>query len=484
MNQYQHQQQNQQQKQGYYMSQQHLKLMHIMHLSGYALQEYIANEIESNPVLEVENEQEMNESDEAVSEDEFDSELIWDTDDDPFEKNYKQQSSNEDYYEAPVIQYYSLHENLKDQVRMMDLPEEIRDITCYLVDELDDDGYLRRPLPEVTDDYAFCNEKILQEEKMENALSILQKCEPAGVGARNLNECLLLQLKRKNSKNKRIHDLSTLLLEEHYQAFTQRQFLKIKTALNISNEELEKCINFISKLNPKPITEANKYELLKEQIIPDFEVTVEDNDLYVSLTSSEFSKLLINTDYSITKQDTANNTEKRQVDDYFKNLISDAKSLINALKERETTMLSVMKIITQMQPVFFKTGDPKELRPMILQDIANATGFDISTISRITSNKHVQTPFGIFSLKNLFMRAIPSEGFDSAPSTSIQVQELIQQIVKKEDKSKPLSDTDIMQLLKEKEITIARRTVVKYRELAGVPNSAMRRNQKMVFSEM
>lgn len=482
MNQYQHQQQSQQQKQGYYMSQQHLKLMHIMHLSGYALQEYIANEIESNPVLEVETEAETNEPEAVQTDEEFDTELIWDPDDDTFERSYKQQNNNEDYYEAPVIQYYSLQENLKDQIRMMNLEDELTDITCYLIDELDDDGYLRRPLPEVTDDYEFSNARIVGEDKIERALSILQKCEPAGIGARNLQECLLLQLKRKKVSSEKAHFWVIQILEKFYQPFVQRQFLKIKTALNITNEELEKCIQYISKLNPKPVTEANKYELLKEQIIPDFEITIEDQELYVSLTSSEFTKLHVNTDYKVEHISMAKNSEKKQVEDYFKNLISDAKSLVNALKERETTMLSVMKVIVQMQPVFFKTGDIKELRPMILQDIANSTGFDISTISRITSNKHVQTPFGIFSLKNLFMRAIPSESGDSAPSTSIQVQELIQQIVKTEDKSKPLSDTDIMQLLKEKEITIARRTVVKYRELAGVPNSTMRKNEKMVLS--
>ena len=319
--------------------------------------------------------------------------------------------------------------------------------------------------------------------KIENALNTLQKCEPAGIGARDLQECLLLQLKRKKSKERKIQELSIRLLDEEYQAFVQSQFPKIKAALNISVEELEKCITYISKLSPKPVTETNKYELLKEQIIPEFEVTIEDQELYVSLTSSEFMKLLVNTDYTSKDLKIRNTVEKKQVDDYFKNLVSEANSLVNALKERETTMINVMTVIVQMQPDFFKSGDIKDLRPMILQDISNATGFDISTVSRITSNKYVQTPFGIYSLKNLFMRAIPSDGIDSSPSTSIQVQELIQQIVKKEDKSKPLSDTNIMHVLKKEEISIARRTVVKYRELAGVPNSSMRKNKLIILSD-
>jgi len=482
MNQRQHQQQKQQQKQGYYMSQQHLKLMHIMHLSGFALQEYIANEVEMNPVLEMEKDSE-NELKTNEEDDTFDSEMVWDSEDESFEKNYKQTTPNEDYYEAPIIQYYSLHENLKAQIQMLNLSIELTEIIYYLIGELDDDGYLSTSLCEVTDDYEFCNGKIIQEGKIANALSILQKCEPAGVGARDLRECLLLQLKRKKKSDYKIHKLSMLLLENEYQSFVQRQYQKIKSNLNISSDELERCINYISKLSPKPITEINKYELLKEQIIPDFEVTVEDQELYVSLTSSEFVKLLVNTDYTSRDLDVRNNNEKKQVEDYYKNLVSDANSLVNALKERETTMINVMKVIVQMQPDFFKSGDIKELRPMILQDIANVTGFDISTVSRITSNKFVQTPFGIFGLKNLFMRAIPSERADSSPSTSIQVQELIQEIVKNENKTKPLSDTHIMQLLKQQEISIARRTVVKYRELAGVPNSTMRREQEMMLNE-
>ncbi|MGZ3883064.1 MAG: RNA polymerase factor sigma-54 [Bacteroidia bacterium] len=477
MNQYQNQKQNQQQKQGYYMSQQHLKLMHIMHLSGFALQEYIANEIELNPVLEMESEPDVNQE-EASEEDEFDSELLWEQDDEPYEKNTKPAAS-ETHYEAPVVQYYSLQENLKDQIQMMNLPEETCDIAFYLIDELDDDGYLRRPVAEVADDYGFSTGKLLSEEMVKNALQEIQRCEPAGIGARDLHECLLLQLRRK-PKGCRILEITLHLLEDHYQSFVQRQFMKLKTELNITSEDLEKCITYISKLNPKPVTETNRYELLKEQIIPDFEVTADEHELIVSLTSSEFVKLRVNTEYATESGlSTKNNTEKKQVENYFQNLVNDANSLVNALKERETTMMKVMTAIVQMQPDFFKSGDTRELRPMILQDIANKTAYDLSTISRITSNKHVQTPFGIFSLKNLFMRAISSERTDASPATSIQVQELIQQIVKEENKAKPLSDTDIMQLLKAKEITIARRTVVKYRELSGIPNSEMRRKQQL-----
>lgn len=484
MNQQQNQNQSQQQKQGYYMSQQHLKLMHIMHLSGYALQEYIANEIEQNPVLEVERDAEVElETEEENSEkekDDFDEDLLW-PDEDLYEKSHKQ-NSNEDYYETPVVQYSSLQENLKDQIHMMNLDSEQVEICCYLIDELEDDGYLRRPVSEVTDDYGFFTGKMVAEEKIAEALAILQQCEPAGIAARDLHECLLLQLKRKVASGCPVHSLSLRLMDEYYDMFTQKQFQRIKTALDISSEELEKSVRYISKLNPKPVTETNRYELLKEQIIPDFEVFTEDNELYISLTSAESVKLRVNGNYADANISTTTPREKKQVNDYFQNLISDANTLLNALKERESTMMSIMTIIAEMQPDFFRSGDIKELRPMILQDVANRTGFDISTVSRITSNKYVQTPFGIFCLKNLFMRAIPTEGSDIASSTSIQVQDQIQQIVKTENKQKPFSDTDIMKILKEKGVNIARRTVVKYRELAGIPNSTMRKKHKMEFA--
>lgn len=464
------------------MSQQHLKLMHIMHLSGYALQEYIANEIELNPALETESETDTDAQDqeEEVKEDEFEKEIMWDEDDEPFERNVKQ-TSDDSRYEAPVIQYNSLQENLKDQLQMLKLDPDIADLACYLIDELDDDGYLRRPVTEVADDYSFRHGRMIQEELVSEALKAVQTCDPPGIGARNLHECLLLQLRKKNIRDQ-VHQHALNLIEKHYHEFVQRQFQKIKSEMEISGEELEKCIMYISKLNPKPVTETNKYELLKEQIIPDFEVSVEDNELYVSLTSSEFVKLRVNPEYSNVNLNIKNTSEKKQAENYFQNLVNDANSLINALKERETTMMKVMTAIAEMQPDFFRSGDPRELRPMILQDIANKTGYDLSTVSRITSNKHVQTPFGIFSLKNLFMRAISGEKSDSPSATSIQVQELIQQIVREEDKTKPLSDTNIMQLLKQKDITIARRTVVKYRELSGIPNSEMRKKQQLASS--
>jgi RNA polymerase sigma-54 factor len=447
-----------------------------MHLSGYALQEYIANEMELNPVLEKEDETDSEELDNKSDNETKELDLdLWPDDDDLFEKNYNQHSANTDFHETPVVHYNSLQENLKEQIQMMNISEELSEIANYIVDELNEEAFLRRPISEVAIDYGFFKGKLADEQKIIEALLIVQKCEPTGVGARDIRECLKLQLNKLSTKKNPTQLLSVKILNEYYNEFVQHQFQNIKTALEISNEELHKCIQCIRKLNPSPVTETNHYELLKEQLIPDFEVFMEDSDLYVSLNNSEYSKLRINRDYANSILGTVCNKEKKQLSSYFNNLVKEANTLITVLKEREVTMIKTMTTIVQMQPDFFRSGDIKDLKPMILQNISRKTGLDISTISRITSNKYVQTSFGVFHLKNLFMRAIPSEGNIEVPSTSIQVQNLIWELVKKENSLTPLSDNEITQLLKKRDVTIARRTVVKYRELAGIPNSKLRK---------
>jgi RNA polymerase sigma-54 factor len=473
----QQQHQSQQLRQGYYLSQYHMKLMHIMHLSGYALQEYISNELEQNPVLEKETESETEEQEETFENELNEKEIdIWDEDDDLLEKNYKQMASQQEYYEAPVVQFYSLQENLKEQIHMMKLDENLTNICCFIIDELDDDGYLRRPIDDVAYDYGFSNGKLVDSGHVEEGLKWIQKCEPAGVGARDLKECLYLQLLRKRKAGNIINEIAIRIFEEQYQNLIQHNYNKIRAALKITEEEFSKCVHHISKLSPKPVSETNKYELLKEQIIPEFEVFEDDGRLITTLTSSEHSGLFVNPEYSTTVVSTVKNpNEQKQAENYFQKLVSEAHSLINALKERETTMSKIIQTIVVMQPDFFQSGDYKLLRPMILQDIANATGYDISSISRITSNKHVQTPYGIFPLKSLFMRGLNTEQSGDANLTAVRVQELMQDIINTEDKSHPHSDTTIAKLLKERGAVIARRTVVKYRELMGIPNSTLRR---------
>lgn len=469
------QNQKQLQKQGYYLSQQHLKLMHLMHLSGFALQEFISIELEQNPALEVEKEIADDEKETNGVDDVFDSELF-PNDDDLFEKRYNQPSSTEEYYEAPVVQYNSLQEKLKEQIHGRDLPSNIRDIACYIIDELDDDGYLRLSMSDVCDDYGFAKGKIVDESNFEEALNEIQRCEPSGIAARDLRECLLLQLKRKKiHPENQYYSYAISVLENQYELFSQRAFNKLKEILGVSEEDWERVMQIILHLNPKPVTEANKYELMREQIIPDFEVTVEDEEIYVSLTQNESTKLKVNPDFEKSSLHIQSDSEKKQVENYFSTLIEDAQILVNALKERESTMIKVMSVIAATQTAFFRTGDIMDLKPMILVDIAEKSGYDISTVSRITSNKYVQTPHGIFALKNLFMRNINRDVISNSQNTAVGIQKEIKSIIETEDKNIPLSDSNIAKCLHEKGMTIARRTVVKYREAMGIPNSVARK---------
>lgn len=473
----QQQNQSQQLRQGYYLSQQHMKLMHIMHLSGYALQEYIANELEQNPVLERETDQEGVETDDSFENELTETEIdIWNDDDDLLEKSHKQSMAQEDYYEAPVIQFYSIQDSLKEQVHMMKLTDNLTDVCCFIIDELDDDGYLRRPLEDVAYDYGFSKGRLAEVELVEKGLAFLQKCEPAGIAARDLRECLHLQLLRKRKPGDKMNELAIRVFEEQYDNLVHHNHSKIKNGLKISDEEFTECVAYISKLSPKPVTESNRYELIKEQIVPEFEVFEDEGKLYATLTSSEHTGLYVNPEYSVAGINNIKKpSEQKQAENYFQTLVSEANSLIHALKERESSMSRIISTIVNMQSEFFRTGDYKLLRPMILQDIANATGYDISSISRITSNKHVQTPYGIFPLKSLFMRGLNTELSSDSNLTAVRVQEQIQEIVAKEDKAHPYSDTVIAAMLKEQGAVIARRTVVKYRELLGIPNSTLRR---------
>ena len=360
---------------------------------------------------------------------------------------------------------------------MMSITPKILDIAIYIVGELEGDGYLRRGLEDVAYNYGFSNGQITSVSLVEEALKLVQHCDPPGIGARNLKECLLLQLKRINKNNNSIITSTLEIIESKYNELTQHDVEKIEQDLKMDRSTMEKCLQLISKLSPKPFVETNKYELFRSQIVPEFEVSIEENSLFVSLTSQDPIRVRVNEEYVKIIIAKKNEKRKKQSINYFQSMISDAQMLVNVLRDRETTMINVMKVIVQMQPDFFRSGNLKDLKPMILQDVASKTGFDISAVSRITSNKHVQTPFGIFCLKNLFMRSVSHEDNGQMATTSLQVQELIQKIVNEENKNEPLSDSEIMNLLKTQGIHVARRTIVKYRELSGIPNSSTRKKQ-------
>jgi RNA polymerase sigma-54 factor len=461
-------------KQGYFLSQQYLKLTNILHLTGQALNDYVAIEVENNPALEYEEEE--------TSEAEAEVENILDTEfhdygDDLFE--LKNKPVAHEYYEAPVLQFNSLQDSLKEQVHQMRLSDEETETACYLIDELDDDGYLRLPLAEVADNFAFANGKINEVAVFEKALQHIQQCDPPGIGAVNLQQCLLLQLERLHTKDMDlfIKEHALCVLKKYYVPFSQRNYNVIKSRLKVSDDDWKKILELILKLNPKPVIEANKYEIMQNHIIPDFEISIDGEKIYIAATTDGFSKIRVNPDTILASLSEVSEKEKKKAENFMSTYIEEATLLVNALNERETTLKKIIYAIASRQQQFFITGDRKDLVPMILQDIAFATEYDISTVSRITSNKYVQTPHGIIALKSLFMRNIHADEIKDATNTASGVQSVIKALVDQEDKQNPLSDEAILKALKEKGLKIARRTVVKYREKLGILNSYMRKNK-------
>lgn len=468
------QSQNQSNKQGYYLSMHHMQFMHLLHLSGHALDEYLQNQLEENPLLEL---AEKNDDAEAenIEKNEYDEEFF----DDAYKEDYKAEEKNygssrggdEDVYQAPVIQFETFYEKLKAQVELMNISENQKKITCYIVDALDEDGYLKRGNKDISYDYSFSNGTFISEEEVEAAVKILQQCEPAGIGARNLQECLLIQLNAKKNKSS-IVEIAKTILKDYYDKLVNRNLQPILNTLNITSEKLTEALQLIQTLDPKPNADTDKYELFKNQISPSFEVVYDGHEFSVSIVNSKYGNLTVSqTIEEFNKRDFGSAKNEKSEKKYWIKMASDAQCLVEAIKQREKTMMAVISSILKLQTDFFKFGDKRFLQPMILEQVAGLSGCDISTVSRITSNKYVQTSFGCFLLKDLFSSSLHGE---EGNVSSHKVKELIEEIIKNENKKNPFTDNQIVDLLKGMGISIARRTIVKYRDMLGIPTYSLR----------
>ncbi len=478
-----HQTQNQTRNQGYYLSIQHMQFMHLLHLSGYALDEYLQNQLEENPLLEMNSKtaeenpgEEENETAEKPEEAEVFEEEFFEEEYESEKKILASQKQDEDVYFSPATEEDSFTEEIKKQIEYMNLSEEEKKIANYIVDELEDDGYLKRSSKDIAFDYSFSSGKLIYETDVEQAVKAVQRCEPAGIGARNLQECLLLQLQRRKSMPHQPYEGKNInsalrLVQDYFDKLISRNFQSILTGMNISNEDFKDALEYIHHLNPKPNTNLNKNELLKEQITPSFEVFWDGNEFSISIINSKYGDLTIcqNADELVNKN--SNDKNGKSEKKYWAKMSNEAHGLIEAIRQREKTMMAVIKSIVKLQAEFFKTGDKKSLKPMILEHVAILSACDISTVSRITSNKYVQTSHGCFLLKNIFSSSLKA-GEENV--SSHKVKELIEEIIKAEDKQNPLTDTQIVDKLKEMGITIARRTVVKYRDMLKIPACTMR----------
>jgi RNA polymerase sigma-54 factor len=465
------------------LSPQQIQLMKLLQVPTIELEQRIKQEIEENPALE-EGEQEK-ETEDILSEesrdenednnrDEFDINNYIDDDIPDYKLQTRNYSADDDEKAIPLAGGKTFQEILQNQVSLRIKEEKQQIIALQIIGNLDDSGYLRREVFNLVDDLAFSQNIVATEQEIEEVLYIIQALEPAGVGARDLRECLLIQLKK---KNKTIPiKTAEVILERFFEEFTKKHYKKIITRLDIEENDVKDAIEEIVKLNPKPgnsLIETNKSF---HQIIPDFIITEQDGEISLELNNRNAPQLKVSKQYAemLKGYEQSKRTERdKEAILFVKQKIDSAKWFIDAIKQRQHTLLVTMEAIMNYQKDFFYSGDETNLKPMILKDIAEIVNMDISTISRVANSKHVSTPYGTFLLKYFFSESLST---DSGQEVSTrEVKRILQDAIDQEDKRKPLTDDKLTTLLKDKGYNIARRTIAKYREQLNIPVARLRK---------
>jgi len=469
------------------LSPQQIQLMKLMQLPTIALEQRIKEEMEGNPALDEGREDEyeeqfdefLDEQEEATeAQEEFDYDEYMSDDDTPDYKLYTSNRSRDDEdREIPFSSGDSFHDIIESQLGLRILNDHELILGKFLVGNLDDSGYLRRELDAIVDDLAFSQNVTATEEELLKVLRIIQEFDPVGVGARGLQECLLIQLERKDIDSKSI-DHAIRLLEECFDEFTKKHYDKICNSLDITNGELKDAMDEILKLNPKPGNSLNETQKIIHTIVPDFIIANVDGELELSLNSRNAPELKVSRRYNEMMEDFA--SKKGQVTKsekealmFVKQKLDSAKWFIDAIKQRHNTLMLTMECIIGHQNDYFLTGDETKLNPMILKDIAEKVHLDISTISRVANSKYVQTPYGTFLLKTFFSESLTTS--DGEEVSTREVKKILSDSIEDEDKKKPLTDQKLCELLKEKKYNIARRTVAKYREQLNIPVARLRK---------
>ena len=459
------------------LSPQQIQLMKMLQLPTVELEKRIKEELEINPALE-EGEEQIQDADheEGVDEkrDDFDfQEYV--NDDTPY---YKTQSNNfskdKEELQKPLSFGYSLSETLTKQIRLKVKNEKNKEIAEHIIGNLDESGYLRRELFNIVDDLAFSQNIFTSEKELEKVLLEVQDLDPAGVGARSLKECLLIQLRKK----KKTISIKTAeeILEKCFDSFTKKHYSKIAKKLDIDNTAIKEAIAEIVKLNPKPGNSLIDTQSSIQQITPDFTIFENDGNMTVELNHRNSPQLKVSKDYIEMIKGFQESDQKKRAKEaivFIKQKVDSAKWFIEAIKQRQNTLLKTMEAIVSFQKNFFLTGDEKKLKPMILKDVASIVDMDISTISRVANSKHAATPYGIFSLKYFFSESLSTETGEEVSTREVKT--ILNEAIKDEDKSKPLTDEKLAELLKQKGYLIARRTVAKYREQLNIPVARLRK---------
>ncbi len=459
-----------QQKQQQKLSPLQIQTIKLLELPTLELEQKIRKELEENPVLDeiTESDDPENDSPKNVSLSEYPA-------DDPT-PSYKLYVNNQGKDAKPQYSTFSVkesfQENLVVQLGYKKLDERTRSIAVFIIGSLDDDGYLRRDLESLSYDILLRLNIETTEEELEKILSIIQEFEPAGVGARDLQECLLLQLSGKNVAQVR----ARIILQDYFQEFTKKHYSKIISRMGITQEELKEAIEEIVRLNPRPGGQIDdSYEDQAQQIIPDFLLEEKDGELIMSMPKFSVPELKVNRRYAELLMDSASSGTKagKEAASFVKQKLDSAKWFIEAIKQRHNTLQNTMNAIIDFQREYFMDGDETKLKPMVLKNIAEKTGLDISTISRVVNCKYIQTHFGIYPLKYFFSEGLMTEGGEEVSTREIK--KILMESVDAEDKGKPLTDEELVEVLSAKGYKVARRTVAKYREQLNIPIARLRK---------
>ncbi len=500
-----------QQRQLQRLSPQQIQLMKLLQIPSAQIEQRVKEELEENPALEMN--LDLLDGDASTANEEMKDELLQGTQDDEEavpvdeyelsneelnEYNYDDDGdiadykTRDDYYPEldddkviPIKAELSLHELLMDQLSMLALDEDKYKIAEQIIGSLDDDGYLRRALQSIADDLAFKQGMWVEEKDIESILLIIQGFDPAGIAARTLQECLLLQLKRKlatddvekKQDNKTPLLLAVQVLEKHFEEFTRKHYDKIQKSLHLSDADIKEVLHQIVSLNPKPGAETGHGHDAEMYIIPDFTVLINNGKLELTLNSRNAPPLVISDDYKLMlkeyergpKQDKA----QKEAVFFIKQKIDSAKWFIEMIQQRQQTLLMTMRAILLHQEAFFLSGDTTQLKPMILKDIAEKTALDVSTVSRVANSKYVQTEFGTYLLKYFFSESLTTDSGEEVSTKEVKA--ILGDLIQQEDKHKPLSDDELTEQLQSKGYNIARRTVAKYRELLNIPVARLRK---------
>jgi len=483
--------QNLQIKLGQKLAPQQIQLMKLIQLHTLEFQEELERELEENPALEVVKEDSGDEDDFSSLDSDYESEgsesIDTDFDVDEYlyddEPSYKTASSNfsaddEDFdNESLLTEGQSLYDYLMEQIHLSSIDDEDLKIAEYIIGNLDNDGYLRREIKAIVDDLAFSQGIYTTQEKVKEILeNYVQKLDPAGVGARDLQECLLLQIEKKVSRDQSVI-LAGNILRHQFDALTNKHYGKIINKYDIEEEDLKDALEVISKLSPKVGGNFDTQTItINQEIIPDFVIQIKDGQVLPLLNSRNAPTLRVSEEYKeilSTYSHDKNSAEHKQAALFIKQKLDAAKWYIDAINQRQNTLMQTISAIVKLQKEYFLTGDEKNIKPMILKDVADITGFDISTISRVVKSKYADTPSGIILLKNLFSDSLTND--DGEEVSTKEIKNHLQEVISQEDKRKPLTDDALVDVLKEKGYNIARRTIAKYREQLNIPVARLRK---------